>query len=487
MTTPATVEKNNAGFFLSLPIRKIDIEKREVWGFATKEELDQQGEIVEYEASKAAFSTFADQFQKSTGGLSMGALREMHQPKAVGSLIAFKADDKEKGIWIGAKLSRSADGENALTKVKERVLTGFSIGAPIAEREMTFDAKLGKRVNRVVSYKLSEVSLVDNPACPSAVIEQVKLAKVVGGDSAVPSGLLEPIIPDWEVSPAAADAPVEKALEPNAYVDGFGNVWKRHEKLAAAVAPATISKENAMTLKGTNIGPQHREGSSPGTTTPEVPPVVAGEEAVIPTAGGGMKMVDEQGKPVTVPDGQGKTSGFPPAPAAPGAPPAPAVPAAPVAAHPMAPAGQPPKYCGYCGQGLAPQAAAPVAGAPPAMPPQPGAPKSAAFGVAEPTGMEKAMSENAQTLKLVIQGVSDLAKRVETLAASPIPGGPMRTELPSGVAPVEKGVVGGQGPGAQKAYIVALKTAIAEEKDPFVADTLRKRLVTAEIRAGYGG
>ncbi len=163
------------GLTLSFPFSKVDRERREVWGLATSEAIDQQGEIVDFEASKKAFGEWTEKIDRATQGRSMGNVREMHQPKAVGRLIAWKPDDDRKGIWVGAKISESQDGQDAWKKIGEGVLNGFSIGAPTAER--VFEIKGDRPVRRVVSYHLSEISLVDNPACPDAFFSEIKLAR----------------------------------------------------------------------------------------------------------------------------------------------------------------------------------------------------------------------------------------------------------------------------------------------------------------------
>ena len=65
---------------LSMPISKIDQERRIVSGFATLDNLDRQNDIVTAEASMKAFSNFK------------GNIREMHQPSAVGKMVSFKED-----------------------------------------------------------------------------------------------------------------------------------------------------------------------------------------------------------------------------------------------------------------------------------------------------------------------------------------------------------------------------------------------------------
>lgn len=147
---------------ITVPITKIDEEQRMVWGYATVEEVDKHGEIIGYEASKEAFAAWP------------GNIREMHDPVAVGVNKEVQYDDDAKGVWIGAYISESADGDNAWTKVKEGVLQGFSIGGNIKDYEV-IKIEDEPRI-RVTSYDLNEVSLVDNPACPSAIFQMVKSA-----------------------------------------------------------------------------------------------------------------------------------------------------------------------------------------------------------------------------------------------------------------------------------------------------------------------
>lgn len=152
-------------FTLNIPISKVDEEQRIVYGYATKEELDRQGDIVDYEASKKAFSAWA------------GNIREQHDPKRViGKKVSMEFDDDEKQVLVGAYISKSPDGEGAWTKVKEGLFTGFSIGGKIKSIVKEKLTKDGAEVsaNRIMDYDLAELSLVDVPACPSAQLVMVK-------------------------------------------------------------------------------------------------------------------------------------------------------------------------------------------------------------------------------------------------------------------------------------------------------------------------
>ena len=106
-------------FTLTFAIEKVgEGEDRTVEGWATAACLDKQGDVIPFEVAISAFERAA---------ASMG-IREMHQPVAVGVLKAWWPDEAEQRIGVQVWLSESPDGEAALTKCREGVLKGFSIG-----------------------------------------------------------------------------------------------------------------------------------------------------------------------------------------------------------------------------------------------------------------------------------------------------------------------------------------------------------------------
>jgi hypothetical protein len=163
---------------LSMPIGKIDVERRMVSGFATLDNVDRQNDIVTTESSIEAFKNFR------------GNLREMHQPSAVGKIVSFKEDkyfdpnDKKfySGVYISAYVSKGA--QDAWEKVLDGTYTGFSIGGNIKQWDDAYDEKMDKTVRVIKNYELHELSLVDNPANQFAnivSIEKVNGQNVVGG------------------------------------------------------------------------------------------------------------------------------------------------------------------------------------------------------------------------------------------------------------------------------------------------------------------
>lgn len=143
---------------VSVPILKVDQERRLVHGFATLDNVDRQDDIVYADASLRAFSSFA------------GNIREMHQPIAVGRMVTFVEDsfyDSESGkffngIFVTVYVSKGA--ASTWEKVLDGTLAGFSIGGEILDEQTEYVPDLGKTVRFIKEYKLIELSLVDSPA-----------------------------------------------------------------------------------------------------------------------------------------------------------------------------------------------------------------------------------------------------------------------------------------------------------------------------------
>jgi hypothetical protein len=143
---------------LSMPIGKVDKERRVVSGFATLDNVDRQGDVVDTSASLTAFKNFR------------GNLREMHQPSAVGKVVSFKEDryfDPStkrfySGVYVSAYVSKGA--QDAWEKVLDGTYSGFSIGGNIKKYDDKVDSGSDTPIRIIKEYELHELSLVDNPA-----------------------------------------------------------------------------------------------------------------------------------------------------------------------------------------------------------------------------------------------------------------------------------------------------------------------------------
>jgi hypothetical protein len=171
-----TTEGNNLKF--SMPIGKVDQERRIVSGFATLDNIDKQGDIVDTKASLEAFKKFR------------GNLREMHTPLAVGKVVSFKEDryfDPQSkkfynGVYVSAYVSKGA--QDTWEKVLDGTLTGFSIGGNITKSDDVYNVEVDKSIRIIKEYELFELSLVDSPANQFAnviSIEKVNGQNTIGG------------------------------------------------------------------------------------------------------------------------------------------------------------------------------------------------------------------------------------------------------------------------------------------------------------------
>lgn len=130
-----------------------------VEGIASSEVVDSDGETITAAAMKAAIPEY----------MKFGAIREMHQPKAAGTTLEINVGEDN----VTVLKAHIVDSE-AVKKVKANVYKGFSVGGSITSRD-----ELNKTV--ITGIDLVEVSLVDRPANPSAVITCYK-AEGIGTD-----------------------------------------------------------------------------------------------------------------------------------------------------------------------------------------------------------------------------------------------------------------------------------------------------------------
>lgn len=125
-----------------------------VKGIASSETPDSQGDVVLASAMKAAIP----------GYMAFGAIREMHQPIAAGTALQMTVNENNV-----TELEALVVDSESVKKVKTGVLKGFSIGGSIPK-----DGRDPKNRRRVTKFNLTEVSLVDRPANPDAVLNLAK-------------------------------------------------------------------------------------------------------------------------------------------------------------------------------------------------------------------------------------------------------------------------------------------------------------------------
>ena len=148
-----------------------------VHGIATSEAVDDQGEVVQADAIRAAIPDY----------MRFPALREMHQLSAAGTTLEAEVGDD--GV---TRIVAHVVDPIAVAKVRNQVYRGFSIGGRVTKRAPG-DPKI------ITSLVLNEISLVDRPANPEAVFDCWKAAEGVGGRGVAATLTGEPFNPPIQI------------------------------------------------------------------------------------------------------------------------------------------------------------------------------------------------------------------------------------------------------------------------------------------------
>jgi hypothetical protein len=200
-----------------------------VHGVASTGGRDSSGEIVQPEAMRKAVPAY----------LAFGAIREMHQPRAAG--CALSAEVGEDGV---TRLAAHVVDPVAIGKVKAGVYKGLSIGGKVLARDPD-DPTV------ITALRLDEISLVDRPCNPEAVIDLWKLR-------AVPTN-------------------AEVLAEADALAKAAGKPGRRNDFVAAARAKLSLPPlDGGETGRGVSAPPRQVEA-------PRAPSVEAPREHSHPT------------------------------------------------------------------------------------------------------------------------------------------------------------------------------------------------------------
>jgi hypothetical protein len=149
-------------------------------GIASSEAVDSSGETITAAAMEEALPEFMS--------FGTGNLREMHQLSAAGTVDSATVDAKTGQTIVTGTVVDAA----ACIKLRAGVYKGLSIGGKVLERDK-------KNKNIITKLKLVEISLVDRPSCPEAVLEMWK------ADGMTP--------PPGSAHPAARQEQIREALD----------------------------------------------------------------------------------------------------------------------------------------------------------------------------------------------------------------------------------------------------------------------------------
>jgi hypothetical protein len=223
---------------LFIPITKVDVAQRLVYGIATAEKVDRSGEVCDYATTKPYYEKWSSDFHKASGGKSLGNLRAMHGKVAAGKLTTINFNDEAKQIEICSKVV----DDNEWNKVEQGIYTGFSQGGAYVKRWKDGDVQK-------YTADPSEISLVDLPCLADATFEMIK------ADGA--TELRKFVTVEVEIVQPTNDEVVAKATEmaKAAGAAGFADFIEaaRAELIKAATpAPVPAAEEPAAVVKVDN-------------------------------------------------------------------------------------------------------------------------------------------------------------------------------------------------------------------------------------------
>ncbi len=237
-----------------------------VEGYATTERVDVEGQIVDYDATKACLPDYAE----------WGNIREMHQPIAAGKALLIVPDDEQRAVFLRALI---VDSE-AQKKVRTEVYKGFSIGGKASSKLVKLTD--GTSYTRRYPSLISEISLADRPANPETRFSIVKFA---GGDMAD-----EPL--DTPTAPPSLDADTIAAIKKLAGTSQqpLAKAATDPAKIVALIQAARNELELAGDMEGASLMTQaialiqQATGEAEGTPAEEAsePPAEAQAEGDIP-------------------------------------------------------------------------------------------------------------------------------------------------------------------------------------------------------------
>jgi len=178
-----------------------------VFGTVTAEEPDLESEVCDYAGTKPFYQAKVNSMFKLTSAVegmepSLMPMREMHQFKAIGAGRSIEFDDAAKTIKMGFEVV----DPDAIIKFKKGVLIGFSQGGDYVGPMV--DDPVHKGCKRYVADP-AEVSGVDSPCLPSALVETMKGRTVT---LAKASGAVEQILLQTPSPDILAFAKIEREL-----------------------------------------------------------------------------------------------------------------------------------------------------------------------------------------------------------------------------------------------------------------------------------
>lgn len=153
-------------FRKTVQFSKLNASTGEFVGLMTSETPDEDREVMDFEQSRPYFEEWSQGAHKISSGKSYGNVREMHGLSAAGKLTRpLIFNTKAKQVFVHGMIVDPV----ALRKANEGVYVGLSIGGRYVDRWPDPDRP---GITRYVADP-NEVSLVDSPNNPDAVMELI--------------------------------------------------------------------------------------------------------------------------------------------------------------------------------------------------------------------------------------------------------------------------------------------------------------------------
>ena len=174
------MDKDEGDFEYVLNLQKIEEDTEKyliVAGIATTDTMDHDSEIVDIGSVRDVWKSYME-----NPIIRFFHGKDKRNPDSIGIVIpeyidstgkTFKTEMTDRGPFIVAKISNAPDTESIRKKITEGILKGFSIGGR-AKRVKEYSYELGKDINRVLTQRISEISIVDLPANPDSFFNVLK-------------------------------------------------------------------------------------------------------------------------------------------------------------------------------------------------------------------------------------------------------------------------------------------------------------------------
>lgn len=178
---PSATASENRTFTKYFPLTKVDVQEDgtlRISGIVTKQEIDRDMEICDYESTKPYYKARAEQMLKTTSveGMEQSEmpLREMHQLITIGKGVPGGMDFDDDNQQI--RMVFEVVTPDAIKKVRKGLLACFSHGGRVVDSGDAAKKYDNKSLKGIKWYTANpgEISLVDLGSCPSAVVDSIK-------------------------------------------------------------------------------------------------------------------------------------------------------------------------------------------------------------------------------------------------------------------------------------------------------------------------